>query len=127
MLLSIFSNLYELVIGSNADFPEYRQGIFDSVGLFTLVMAIVLCLLFYVALGRWKAIWYTTVHWVITIVIVALIGFAFAYTQSKGQLGSVNSYLIRFAIFNSIFAAIYFIALSFLFKNFSIFSKRTPI
>jgi hypothetical protein len=127
MLLTIFSSLYELIIGENADFPEYRAGIFDSVGLITFIIAIVICLLFYVALGRWKAIWYTTIHWVITIILVAAIGFGFAFTQAKGQLGDFDSYLIRFAIFNALYAAIYFIAFSFLFKNFSIFSKRTPI
>jgi len=127
MLLTIFSSLYELTIGENADFPEYREGIFDSVGLITFIVAIVVCLLFYVALGRWKLIWYTTVHWLITIILVAAICFSFAFTQAKGQLGDVNSYLVRFAIFNALYASIYFIAFSFLFKNFSIFSKRTPI
>ena len=127
MLLSIFSLFYELIIGENSDFPEYRDVIFDSVGLITLIIAIVICLLFYVALGRWKEIWYTNLHWVITIVLVAAIGFGFAFTQAKGQLGDVDGYLVRFAIFNGLYASIYFIAFSFFFKNFSIFSKRTPM
>jgi len=126
MFLSIFSALYELFIGENEDYPEFREGIFDSVGLITFIIAIVICFLFYVALGRWKAIWYTTIHWIITIVLVAGIGFGFAFSQAKGQLGEADSYLIRFAIFNAIYASIYFILFSFLFKNFSIFSKRTP-
>lgn len=127
MLLSIFSPIYELIIGENADFPEYRDGIFDSVGLITFIIAISICLIFYVAIGRWKEIWYTLVHWVITVLLVAAIGFGFAFSQAKGQLGAVDSYLIRFAIFNALYAAIYFMAFSFLFKNFSIFSKHTPI
>jgi len=127
MLLSIFSPLYEFIIGENADFPEYREGIFDSVGFITFLIAVVICLLFYVALGRWKAIWYTLLHWALTIIIVAAIAFGFAFTQSKGQIGTVDSYLVRFAIFNAIYAAVYFIAFSFIFKNFSVFSKRTPI
>ena len=127
MLLSIFAPLYELFIGENADFPEYRSDLFDSLGLITFIISVSICLLFYVALGRWKLIWYTTIHWVLTILLVAAIGFGFAFTQAKGQLGTVDSYLIRFAIFNALYAAIYFIAFSFLFKNFSIFSKRTPI
>ena len=127
MLLSIFAPLYELIIGKNADFPEYREGIFDSVGLITFIIAIVICMLFYLVLGRWKLVWYTTAQWVITIALVAAIGFGYAFAQAKGQLGDVDSYLVRFAIFNALYAAIYFIAFSFLFKNFSIFSKRTPI
>ncbi|MCA0447291.1 MAG: hypothetical protein LCH54_13790 [Bacteroidetes bacterium] len=124
---SIFSFIYEIIIGENSDFPEYREGIFDSVGLITLIISVAICLLFYVGLGRWKALWYTMIHWVITILIVASIGFGFAFSQAKGELGDVDSYLIRFAIFNAMYAALYFIAFSFLFKNFSIFSKRTPI
>jgi len=127
MLLSIFSLFYELIIGENSDFPEYREGIFDSVGLITFIIAIVICILFYIVLGRWKAIWYTTMHWALTIVLVTTIGFGFAFMQVKGLLGAVDSYLVRFAIFNAVFAAIYFIAFSFFFKNFSIFSKRTPM
>jgi len=66
-------------------------------------------------------------HWALTIVLVTTIGFGFAFMQVKGLLGAVDSYLVRFAIFNAVFAAIYFIAFSFFFKNFSIFSKRTPM
>lgn len=127
MLLSIFSTLYELIIGENTDYPEYQAGIFDSVGLITFVIAIVVCLLFYVALGRWKAVWHTTIHWVITILLVAIVGFGFAFSQAKGEIGAYDSYMIRFAAINALYAVIYFIAFSFLFKNFSIFSKRTPI
>ena len=133
MLLSIFSTLYELIIGANSDFPEYRDnGIFNITGLITFVIAVLICLLFYVALGRWKNIWYTGVHWVITILIVAAIGFGFAYSQASGGLGigygdDGFTYLIGFAAINALYAAIYFIAFSFFFKNFSIFSKRTPI
>lgn len=126
MLLSIFSSIYELVCSENPDFPEYREGIFNSVGLITLLTAVVICLLFYVALGRWKGVWYTGVHWAITIFICAAIGFGLAYSLAKGELGAVDGYLIRFALFNAVFSAVYFIAFSFLFKNFSIFSKRTP-
>ncbi len=126
MLLSIFSTLYELIIGENTDYPEYQAGIFDSVGLITLVVAIVICLLFYVALGRWKAIWYSLVHWAITVVLVAAICFGFAFAHAKDVIGSYDTYLITFSLINALFAVVYFIALSFLFKRFSIFSINTP-
>ena len=126
MFLSIFSSLYEIVTGENPDYPEYRESIFNSVGLLTLVISIVICLIFYVILGRWKGVWYSIIHWAITIVICAAIGFGMAFSLSKGELGVTDGYLIRFALFNGVYAAIYFIAFSFFFKNFSIFSKRTP-
>ncbi len=127
MLLSIASTLYELIIGENANNPEYRDGIFGSVGILTFTIAIIFCLLFYVLFGRKWHIWYTRTHWVITLVLVAAIGFVFAMTQAKGQIGSVDSYVVRFALANALYAAIYFVVFSFLFKNFSVYSKRIPL
>ena len=126
MLLSIFSSLYEVIIGENADFPEYRDGIFDSVGLITIFIAIAFCLLFYIVLGRWKEIWYTTLHWAVTIIIVAAVCFGFAFYQAKGQLGDFDSYLIRFSIINIFWGCIIFIFLSFGLKHFSIYARKTP-
>jgi glucan phosphoethanolaminetransferase (alkaline phosphatase superfamily) len=126
MLLSVFTSMYEVFIGANPDYPEYREGIFNAVGLMTLVVAIGMCLLFFVLLGRWKNIWYTRTHWTITLLLTAVIGFAFAYSQGKSQLSVADSYLIRFAAFNALYGAVYFAAFSLLFKNFSIYSKRIP-
>lgn len=127
MLLSIFSILYELIIGNNSDYPEYRDGIFDSVGLISLVVALGFCFVFYVVLGQWKAIWYTKTHWLLTVLIVAVFGFGFAYSQAKGITGDYDSYVVRFSFVNGVYSALYFVGFSFLLKNFSIFSKHTPI
>lgn len=126
MLLSIFTSMYEVFIGANSDYPEYREGIFDSVGLVSFVVAICMCLLFYVLLGRWKNIWYTRGHWAVTLILTAVIGFAFAYSQGKSHTSVADSYLIRFAAFNALYSALYFAVFSLLFKNFSIYSKRIP-
>lgn len=126
MLLSIFSVLYELVAGENPDYPEYRDQIFDSVGSLTFFMSAAVALLFYVVLGRWKMIWFNNAHWGTTIFICAIAGFGMAFLLARDELGFYDSYLIRFAFFNGLCAAVFFVLLSFLFKNFSIFSKRTP-
>lgn len=126
MLSSIFNFLYQLVCGENADSPEYAEGIFESTGLITLVIAFILAFIFYVALGRWRNVWHTRTHWVITIILSAAIGFGVAFSLAKNELGAVDGYLIRFAVFNMIYSIIYFILFSLLLKNFSIFSKRTP-
>jgi glucan phosphoethanolaminetransferase (alkaline phosphatase superfamily) len=126
MLLSIFSSLYELIIGENADFPEYREGIFDSVGLITFIFAIVICLLFFVVIGRLKSLLDRMWHWVVTLVIVAVIAFALAFTQAKGQLGDVDSYLIRFSIFNAIYSVVYFFIFSLLFQRASVYARHLP-
>lgn len=126
MLLSFFNILYELVCGANAESPEYGEGVFESVGLLTVIVSLIIALIFYIGLGRWQNIWHTRVHWVITLIIVAVAGFGVAYSLSKNEIGAVDGYLIRFALFNMLYAAVFFFLFSLFFKNFSIFSKRTP-
>jgi len=126
MLLSIFSILYELVSGENPDYPEYREQIFNSVGTLTFFMSALVALLFYVVLGRWRMIWFNNVHWATTIFLCAAAGFGISFLLARDELGLIDSYLIRFALFNGLYAALFFVLFSLLFKNFSIFSKRTP-
>jgi hypothetical protein len=126
MLLSVFPVLYELFCGHNKNYPEYKEQIFTSVGTLSLIIPLVICFLFYVVLGRWKMVWYSNKHWGITIFVCALIGFFLAFFITKNILGLIDAYVWIFAFINAILAAVYFIAFSFLFKNLSIYSKRTP-
>ena len=126
MLLSVFSSLYETFIGVNQDYTEYRDHLFGYVGLFTLLMAAAYCFVFYIILGRWRGVWYTRTHWAITILLVAVTGYIMAYVITKNELGVSDDYVVRFSLFNALFAAVYFILLSFAAKMFSIYSKRTP-
>jgi drug/metabolite transporter (DMT)-like permease len=126
MLLSVFSTLYQLVIGENSNYPEYEESIFNPVGLYTLVLVIIVCLLFFVVLGRWKPIWHKLVHWVITMAVVALSCFALAFFYAKSTIGSSDGYLVGFAGFNAIMAAVYYVIFSFVLKPLSIFAKKTP-
>lgn len=124
--MALFTSLYEVFIGENPDYPEYREGIFSSVGLLTFLLAAVAAAIFYVALGRWKPVFEKPVHWFITLALTALIGFLLAYTQARGTLGATDSYTTRFALFNALYAAVYFFLFSILFKRFSIFARHTP-
>ena len=126
MLLSIFTGLYEGLIGPNPDYPEYRAGIFSSVGLFTLISAIVIAAVFYAGLGRWKPVFHRTSHWFLTLVLTAVLGFLFAFLNTRGTLAMTDSYTVQFALFNALYAALYFFLFSLLFKRFSIFAKHTP-
>lgn len=127
MLLSIFSLLYEFVIGQNQEYPEYDDTVFTSVGWLTLAAAMLIAFLYYIVLGRMKPIWHHTSHWFITAFITGLLGFAIAFALSKDELQiTADAYLIRFASFNLLYAMIYYFIASLLLKNFSIFSKRTP-
>lgn len=127
MFSAFFNFLYELVCGANSDSPEYRQSIFGSVGLLTVLLAITICLIFYVGLGRWKNVWHRLSHWIITLILLLVSGFVIAYYIALNAIGYTNAYLIKFAIFNGIYAAVYFVAFSFLLKRFSIHSKYTPV
>lgn len=124
--MALFTSLYEVFIGENPDYPEYREGIFSSVGLLTFLLAAVTAAIFYVALGRWKPVFEKTSHWFITLALTALIGFLLAYTQASGTLGATDSYTTRFAFFNALYAVVYFFLFSILFKRFSIFARHTP-
>jgi hypothetical protein len=123
---TLFTSIYEFICGKNQSISDYRERIYGSVGLLTLIIAIVIALLFYLALGRWRNVWYTRTHWVITVVLAALAGFSLAYSISKAIIGAVDGYLIQFSMLNSALLAFYFILLSCLCKHFSIYSKRTP-
>lgn len=126
MVSSIFSSLYELVTGNNPDYPEFREQIFDSVGLFTVMMSLVVAVAFYAVLGRWKMVWYNLTHWTITLVVCAVMGFVFAYLLTKSELGLVDGYVIRFSIFNTVYAALFFFLFSLIGRYVSIFSRHTP-
>lgn len=123
----MFSTLYEIFIGENPDYPEYRESIFSAVGIITIVIAGLLAAIFYLALGRWRPVWDKRVHWVITLVLAAVLGFVLAYTQATGTLGASDSYVVRFGLFNAVFAALYFLIFSLLLKRFSIFARHTPV
>lgn len=126
MLLSFFSSLYEALAGANNEVPEYREGIFSSVGLLTIFIVLGIAAIFYVMLGRWRPIFAHLGHWIITLVIVALFGFGFAWAQANGSIGSADSYTTRFSLVNGLFALVYFFIFSLVLKRFSIFAKHTP-
>lgn len=126
MLLTVFSFLYELICRSNLDSPEYEAVIYDNAGLLTLLSSALFALIFFLLLGRWKPVFHQPGHWIITLVLCAITGFLIAFLSAKSQLGTVDSYLIRFAVINMILTALLFFVFSLIFKQASIFAKRTP-
>ena len=122
----MFTSIYELLCGKNDD-PVYASDVYPNVGLFTLVFAIVFAIIFYLLLGRWKPVWDKASHWVISLVILLVIAFYLALSQSKSATGEdADSFMYKFAIINSVIALVYFFIFSVLLKRTSIFAKRTP-
>lgn len=126
MLLSVFSTLYELISGANPDVPDYNDEVYETVGQQSLVLIFIIIVLFYLVLGRWKPIFHKTGHWILTLVLSAVFGFAIAFLNAKDVIGDVDSYMYRFSVMNAVFSAVIFIVLSLPAKLLSIFAKRTP-
>ncbi|TWV93000.1 hypothetical protein [Chitinophaga pinensis] len=77
----MFSLLYELLGGKNNN-PVYASTIFPSVGLFTVILSVIFALVFYLLLGRWRPVWDKQKHWLVTMVLLALIASGLAYSQA---------------------------------------------
>lgn len=122
----MFKLMYELLAGKNDD-PVFANDVYPSVGLFTLLLALIFTLIFYLALGRWKPIWDKLIHWIITLIFLVIIAIFFALTQSKGATGEdYNAFMYKFSLVNALIASLYFVIFSLLLKKASIFAKRTP-
>lgn len=122
----MFKLLYELLAGKNED-PVYATDVFPLVGLFTLLFVLVITIVFYLALGRWKPVWDKFIHWIITLIFITGIAVYFALSQAKGATGEdYDAFMYRFSLVNALIAALYFFVFSILLKKTSIFAKRTP-
>lgn len=122
----MFEFLYELLCRQNPD-PIYATDIYPYVGIFTLLFALVFAIVFYIVLGRSKPIWDKTVHWMITLIILLIIAFSFAYNHAQKVTDeSSDPFFFTFAMVNTLYAFIYYVLFSLVFKRFSIFAKRTP-
>lgn len=126
MLLSVFSNLYELISGANQSIPEYAEEVYDNVGVPTIIIVAIITAIFYVLLGRWKPIFFKTGHWIFTLLLTTIIAGVFAFASAMKVIGEADSYMFRFSLMNSILSAILFVILSIILKRLSIFAKRTP-
>lgn len=123
----MFVSLYELWLGQNND-PIYADEVFTPVGLITLFVSLLLAAIYYLGLGRWRAIFHRTPQWVLTLVIAAIFAFAYAlsYAKDRTQADQTDNYMTGFGAVNAMYALIYFFVFSLLLKRFSIFAKRTP-
>ena len=123
----MFTPIYELFLGQNND-PIYVDEIFTPVGTVTLLVALGVAALFYVALGRWKPVFHRTLHWAIALVTTLIFAYAYAVWYAKDRTGAddADSYMTGFGGVNLLIAAILFFLFSLALKNASIFAKRTP-
>ena len=122
----MFKTLYEFLTGPYPD-PVYGTEVYPFVGLFTFLLALIVAIVFYIVLGRWKPVWDKLAHWAITLVIIVVVAFYLALSQSKSATGEdADSFMYKFSFVNALYAAIYFIIFSMLMRKASIFARRTP-
>ncbi len=129
----LFNSLYAALIGllydrKPVDFGLYKTEIFNSVGLYTLLTAAALMLVFYyifnhaISLGTW----YRPQHWLLMLLLAAGLGALLAFQVSMG-LGAIRGpYLRYFIIVNTVVAPLWFVLFSLVFKRWSNHARTTP-
>lgn len=119
----IFSALFYLFMDQNSQYET--DEVFTTVGVLTIIITLLTCVLFFVIIGRWKPVFHKTVHWVITLVLLAIGMGILADTLGYNSDGD-GVYSLKFGVFNAIYTALYFFLFSLLFKRFSVHAKYTP-
>ncbi|WP_428662986.1 hypothetical protein [Runella sp.] len=120
--------IYEWILGEDEDADTYRELVFQPVFLITIGVCLVLALVFYVGLGRWKPVFHKTIHWVIMLLIAFVFAFVFAINQALDatEADEYDNYMYSFGAVNVGYTFILFCLFSLLFKRFSIHAKYTP-
>jgi uncharacterized membrane protein YidH (DUF202 family) len=122
----MFKLLFEQIIGKNAD-PVYTTDVFPTVGLFTMIFTLIVALIFYLLLGRWRPVWEKLSHWIATVAIISLAAGFFAISHAMSATGEgADSYMYSFSMMNALYAVVFFVIFSLLLKRASIFARRTP-
>lgn len=124
---TFFNWLYPLIISwfyqkKSVSFGLYKAEVFNSVGFYTLLLALALVLVFYfifnnarVSLNRLG--WSRPGHWLLVLLAAAGLGALVAYQVSGQQGVAGDAYLRYFIIANTLVAALWFLVLSLLLKR----------
>lgn len=126
MLLSVFTPVYEALIGANPLNPEYHDGIFSSVGLVSVFITLVFAMVYYAVFGRWKPVFHKLWHWLLTLSLAGIFCFVVAYRFSGSEIGMTDAYTLKFACINMLYMVLLFVLLSILLRRVSIYAKHTP-
>ncbi|MCC2546006.1 hypothetical protein LJY25_06085 [Hymenobacter sp. BT175] len=125
-----FRFLYEL-IGSPqppSETPVYREVIFPNVGLLTLGLSLALVLIFYYLINRAMGVatFNKVRHWVIFLVISAVLSFLIGIWQANSQAVASHSYIYWMSTWNAILGMVWFFLFSIILKRGSTNASTTP-
>jgi uncharacterized integral membrane protein len=124
---NFFNWLYPLVVSwfyqkKSVSFGLYKAEVFNSVGFYTVLLALALVLVFYfifnnarISLNRLG--WSRPMHWVLVWLAAAGLGALVAYRVSMQQGIAADAYLRYFIIANTLVAALWFLIFSLLLKR----------
>ena len=125
-----FRFLYELIGTPQppSETPVYREVIFPNVGLLTIGLSLAMVLIFYYLIN--KAMGVATFnkvrHWVIFLVINALLAFIIGIWQTSSQEVASHSYVYWMSTWNAILGLFWFFLFSVLLKRGSTNASTTP-
>ncbi|MBA9076125.1 hypothetical protein [Rufibacter quisquiliarum] len=131
MIQNFFSGLYELFLGRPmpANFTQdYREVIFPNTGLLLLVISLALVVLYYYVFNRVMSTgFYKPKHWVVMLLLNAVIAFAVPIMQVNGNGVETHSYTYTFAFVNAVLSLVLFFVFSLLLKKGSVQAWTTPM
>lgn len=131
MIQKFFSGLYELFLGRPipANFTnDYREVVFPNTGLQLILITLAMVLIYYYLLNRIMSTgWYKTQHWVLFLLLNAVIAFAIPLIQVSNNGIETHSYTYMFAFVNTVYSLILFFLLSILLKRGSVQAWTTPM
>jgi hypothetical protein len=129
----MFKALYEFTLGNGFQYlNEFEDfNVYNTVGLVTLLVALGLCAIYYLAVNRMTDKYDQVLHWAIVLGVVVVFSGIFAYWQARHNLmenigADDYSVPILFWVMNMIYALLYFVIGSVAFKKLSKYATKIP-
>ncbi|TGE19665.1 hypothetical protein [Hymenobacter elongatus] len=127
---SFFRFLYELIGTPQppSETPVYREVIFPNVGLLTIGLSLAMVLIFYYIINRAMGVatFNKLRHWVIFLVLNAVLAFIIGIWQANSQAVASHSYVYWMSTWNAILGLFWFFLFSVLLKRGSTNASTTP-
>lgn len=131
-----FNSLYTVAIGLLYDrktplYGLYKAEIFNATGLYTVLTALALVLLFYYVFNSavpflsHKGLFRPS-HWLLVLLLTAGLGALLAWRVSLNQGATPDPYMRYFIIMNTLLAPLWYVLLSLLLKWGSTHARKTP-
>jgi hypothetical protein len=131
MLPGFFKFIYQLFLSAPQppqSRPVYWNEIFPTVGLVTVLSALAMMVIFYYVINHWLPIAFfrKAWHWVLFMIISAVIGFGYAVSYAHGKEVE-GDYVYNFAAVNALYGALFYLIFSFLLRRWSRGASTTPV